>query len=116
MRTPQFLIFRGSTPTLELVLPLEPEPTDRLYLTFSQNDTPVLELSMNGTPSPAGTGSLTLSDTEPGLVLAALSQQDTLKLKVGACRLQLRVRTSAGVDTLFPVAGYVGEALKEGAI
>ena len=56
MRTPQFLIFRGSTPTLELLLPLAPTSSDVLYLTVSQNDVPVLELARNGRASPAGTG------------------------------------------------------------
>lgn len=116
MRTPQFLLFRGSTPVLELALPVSPEATDRLYLTFCQNDTPVLELARNGTPSPAGSGSLTLSDREPGLLLASLTQTDTLKLQTGSCRLQVRIRTDEGADVFFPVDGYVGETLKEGSI
>lgn len=116
MRTPQFLIFRGSTPTLELALPLVPAETDVIYLTLSQMDAPVLELARNGVAAPAGTGSLSLSPEEPGLLLASLTQQDTLRLKAGACRLQLRIRTGEGADTFFPVTGYVGEAQKEGEI
>ncbi len=116
MRTPQFLIFRGSTPTLELTLPLVPAETDVIYLTFSQMDTPVLELARNGEAAPAGTGSLLLSPEEPGLLLAALTQQDTLRLRTGICHLQVRIRTGEGADTFFPVTGYVGEAQKEGEI
>ena len=50
------------------------------------------------------------------LLLASLTQQDTLRLKAGACRLQLRIRTGEGADTFLPVTGYVGEAQKEGEI
>lgn len=116
MRTPQFLISRGSTPTLELFLPMTPARNDKIYLTFSQNGRTTLELSRNGSAIPAGTGSLTLSEEEPGLVLASLTQDDTLMLKAGDCRMQLRIRGSEGADAFFPLTGYVEDVLKEGSI
>ncbi len=116
MRSPQFMFFRGSSPTLELMLPLVPASGDRLFVTFSQEDSPVLELAKNANASPQGEGRLILSQDEPGLVLVNLAQQDTLRMKTGACRLQVRIGTDAGTDTFFPLDGYVGEALKEGVI
>ena len=116
MRTPQFLIFRGSTPTLALQLPFSPASTDVVFVTFSQRDLVLLEYARNGTPSPAGAGTLSLSEDEPDTLLLEMTQADTLRLLAGDCRLQVRVKTDEGADTFFPVTGCVGEALKEGVI
>ena len=43
MRTPQFFFFRGSTPTLELVLPFALEEADAAVLTLAQDGLIVLE-------------------------------------------------------------------------
>lgn len=116
MRTPDFLILRGSTPVLKMELPVQPEEADVIYLTFRQGSRNVLEYARNGTASPAGTGTLRLSETEPNLLEAEMTQADTLRLDAGECVIQVRLRGEDGAQTFFPVVGRVGEALKQGVI
>lgn len=116
MRRPHFLFYRGSSPTLELVLPLRLAPTDTVYATFSQGAQTALEYALNGTPSPAGTGSLSLAPGAQSTLLLSMTQADTLALASGDCALQLRVKTQAGADTFPPLHGTVGQTQKEGSI
>ncbi len=111
-----FLFFRGSTPTLELVLPLAVAWTDTAYLTLSQRDRAVLEYAMNGSPSPAGGGRLTRAEEDENVLLLTMSQADTLALESGDVELQLRVKNDVGADTFQPLHGCVGPARKEGVI
>ncbi len=112
----QFLFFRGSTPTLELVLPLAIRAADKVYLTLAQGGRPVVEYALNGTPSPAGTGLLRRDEAEANVLLLTMSQQDTLALKSGDVELQIRLRNAVGADTFRPLIGRVGPARKEGVI
>ena len=112
----EFLFFRGSTPTLELVLPLAVDWSDTVYLTMSQQGRAVLEYAMNGSPLPAGTGTLRRDETEENLLLLTMSQADTLALETGNVDLQLRLKNSVGADTFQPLTGRVGPAWKEGLI
>ena len=116
MRRPQFLFFRGSSPTLELVMPLRLSASDTVYATFSQGGVTALEYACNGTPSPAGTGTLSLAPDAPDTLLLSMTQADTLALAAGECALQLRVRTQDGADTFPPLRGCVGQTQKEGLI
>ena len=111
----EFLFFRGSTPTLELVLPLAVDFSDTVYLTFSQGGRNVLEYAMNGSPSPAGTGTLCRAEEE-NVLLLTMSQADTLALQTGDATLQLRLKNDVGADSFRPLAGRVGPALREGVI
>ena len=116
MRSPQFWIFRGSTPTLELELPFPAAPEDVIYLTLSQGSEPRVEYAINGTPDPYSTGSLAISPEDPRLLVAGFTQRDTLNLRAGDCSLQVRIRTSEGADTFLPLRGFVGEVQKGGEI
>ena len=116
MEESQFLFFRGSTPTLELVLPLRVDFSDVVYLTLCQGGRPVLEYAMNGSPSPAGTGSLSRAEADENVLLLTMSQADTLALAAGDVELQLRIKNDVGADTFRPICGRVGRALKEGTI
>ncbi|MBR3077408.1 MAG: hypothetical protein IKQ54_02110 [Oscillospiraceae bacterium] len=116
MEESQFLFFRGSTPTLELVLPLRVDFSDVVYLTLCQGGRPVLEYAMNGSPSPAGTGSLSRAEADENVLLLTMSQADTLALETGNVDLQLRLKNSVGADTFQPLTGRVGPAWKEGLI
>ena len=116
MRRPDFLFFRGSSPTLELVLPLSLDAEDTVYATFSQNGQSALEYALNGTPSPAGAGSLSLAPDSADTLLLLMTQADTLALASGECELQLRVKTQAGADAFPPLHGFVGRTQKEGQI
>lgn len=116
MRTPQFLILRGSSPTLRLKLPERPDAADVIYLSFSQGGRVRLEYAINGAASPAGTGTLAVDAAEEDVLDAALSQADTLRLDAGTCTLQLRQRAGTEARTYLPVEGYVGQALKQGEI
>lgn len=116
MRRPHFLFYRGSSPTLELVLPLRLEPSDTVYATLSQHARTALEYAINGSGSPAGTGSLSLAPDAPDTLLLSMTQTDTLALAAGDCALQLRVKTQAGADTFPPLHGFVGQTQKEGLI
>ena len=101
MEESQFLFFRGSTPTLELVLPLRLSYDDVIYLTLCQGGRPVLEYALNGSLN---------------VLLLTMSQADTLALETGNVDLQLRLKNSVGADTFRPLTGRVGPAWKEGVI
>ena len=115
----QFIIVQGSTPTLELVFAFEVDVDDIVFATFSQNDSNVLEYSMNGTVSPAyiaGTGTLEIATGDSSVMLLAMSQADTLGLTPGDVELQVRVKTADGADTFLPLIGDVVRAHKTGVI
>ena len=112
----EFLFFRGSTPTLELVLPLAVQFSDTVYLTLSQGGRNVLEYAMNGTPSPAGTGTLRRAEEDENVLLLTMTQADTLALQTGDAELQLRLKNDVGADTFRPLIGRVGPARREGVI
>ena len=116
MEETEFLFFRGSTPTLELVLPLALDFSDTVYLSFSQGGQTVLEYAMNGSPSPAGTGTLRRAEEDENVLLLTMTQADTLALRTGDAELQLRLKNDVGADTFRPLVGRVGPALKEGVI
>lgn len=116
MNGSDFLFFRGSTPTLELVLPLAVGPEDTVYLSFAQAGQPVVEYALNGSPDPAGTGLLRRCEQERNVLLLTMSQRDTLALKSGETELQLRLKNDVGADTFQPLTGLVGPARKEGLI
>ena len=116
MRTPRFLFFRGSTPTLELELPRELRDGDVVYLTFAQKGKRVLEYAINGRPSPAGTGSLIRSTEDGSLLLVGMSQADTLRLAAGDCELQLRVRSGDEAEVFPPIRGAVGQVRNQEVI
>ncbi len=112
----EFLFFRGSTPTLELVLPLAVGYSDTVYLTLSQGGRPVVEYAMNGSPSPAGSGTLRRAEEDENVLLLTMTQADTLALQTGDAELQLRLKNDVGADTFRPLTGRVGPTLKEGSI
>ncbi len=116
MRRPQFVFFRGSTPTLELELPLTLAEGDAVYATFAQGGETVLEYAWGGTAQIAPEGSLTRSGTEDRVLLLQMTQADTLRFRSGECELQLRIRTAAGADSFPPCLGLVGGIRKEGEI
>ena len=116
MRTPQFFLFRGSTPTLELGLPLALGAADTAYLTLAQNGGKVLEYAFNGQQALSVQGVLAPLDTDPRTLAVSMTQADTLRLQAGDCELQLRVKTAEGADTFFPLFGQIGEARKDGVI
>lgn len=116
MEDTELLFFRGSTPTLELVLPLAVGAEDVVYLTLCQRDEVVLEYAINGEPLSAGEGELRVAEGEPNVLLLTMTQADTLQLQTGTLELQLRLKNSVGADTFRPVRGWVGPARKEGVI
>lgn len=116
MEEGEFLFFRGSTPTLELVLPLAVGRTDTVCLTLAQGGRTVLEYAINGTASPAGTGTLRRDEAEENLLLLTMSQADTLALEAGDLELQLRLKNDVGADSFRPLRGRVGPVLREGVL
>ena len=114
MENQRFLFYRGSTPTLELVLPLAVDWGDTGYLTLCQGDRPVLEYAMNGSPALAGSGSLRRAETQENVLLLTMSQEDTLRLESGDLELQLRLKNQVGADSFRPLRGIVGPVFKEG--
>jgi hypothetical protein len=112
----EFLFFRGSTPTLELVLPLAVGVSDTVFLSFCQRDRVVLEYAMNGQANGSATGTLAREESQENVLLLTMSQADTLKLEAGDAELQLRLKNDVGADTFRPLPGRVGPARKEGVI
>lgn len=114
---PQFIFYQGSTPTMELVLPLELQAMDIVYATFAQDNRAVLEYQINGTPADIPPEGYLSRDVHDGRTLFLhMTQADTLRLETGDVELQLRVVTDEGADTFIPVFGYIGKAQKEGVI
>lgn len=112
-----FCVYQGSTPTLELVLPLDLAEEDVVYATFVQDFDPVLEYQRNGTPTDAPPeGEMELARDDPRLLLLHMTQADTLRLDAGDVVLQLRAKTNEGADTFYPLYGRVIRAEKEGEI
>ena len=64
MNNLNFLIFQGTTPTLELVMPLEMADDDAAVVTIRQGDNDVLEYGLNADAREdiAGTGTLVFAD------------------------------------------------------
>ena len=116
MEEQEFLFFRGSTPTLELVLPLAVGAEDAAVLTISQGGRAVVEYAINGQPDPAGTGVLARDAAEENVLLLTMTQADTLLLEPGDAELQLRLKNSIGADTFRPLIGRVGPARREGIL
>ena len=112
MKTPQFIFYQGSTPTLLLGLPYTLNADNVIYATFSQGGKTVTEYRRNADPySPAPGGSMSLDDENPSFLRISLTQADTFLFAPGNCELQLRiVRTDGRADTLYPVQGLVGKA------
>lgn len=118
MNNLNFLIFQGTTPTLELVMPLELDVDDAAVVTIRQGDTDVLEYGMNADPTAAisGTGTLELQEGDQSVLLLAMTQADTLGLTVGDAELQLRIVTDEGADAFVPIPGAVGPAFRGGEL
>ena len=119
----QFVIAQGSTPRIELLLAFEfPDSGGKAFVTFSQGGVNVLEYGLNGTATPAiaGTGQLTVDSSDRSMLVLAMTQADTLSLKPGDVELQVRIKTTDGVDTFAdtyePLIGAVLKAKKGGVI
>lgn len=114
-----FDIVQGSTPLFELQLPFEyPSSGAVVFATFVQNTKPVREFALGGTATStiAGTGTLTVSDSDDSTLLLSLTQADTLAMTPGDVEFQVRIRTSDGADTFHPIPGRVHRAYKPGVI
>lgn len=99
-------MFRGTTPTLEFVLPFNTDLLENILMTVAQKNVPIINKTI---------ADATLSENT---VTIQLSQADTLKLnnKYDA-HVQLRVRTKndeAMASDIFRVA--VSQILKDGVI
>lgn len=120
MNNLNFLIFQGTTPTIELVMPLELAADDAAVVTIRQGDADVLEYALNAEARSeiAGTGALVFADdgTDRSVLLVNMSQADTLGLTVGDAELQLRIVTDEGADAFVPIPGAVGPAFRRGAL
>lgn len=120
MNNLNFLIMQGTTPTVELVMPLELAQDDMAVVTFRQGDKDVLEYGLNAEAREdiAGTGELVFADDgeDRSVLLLNMSQSDTLGLTVGDAELQLRIVTDDGADSFVPVPGAIGPAFRNGSL
>ena len=113
----QFMIAQGSTPRLEFAFPFELDANDVISVVIAQQDKIVREFAKNYTPPPYSFSGSTLEITEDASVLALnMSQADTLALTPGDAEIQIRIKTSGGADTYFPIPGEVIKAYKEGVL
>lgn len=99
-------MIRGTTPTLEFLLPFDTDELEEAFVTLSQNDVVILDKAL----SECKCNSRTLS--------VRLTQEDTLKLSCD-CKtdLQVRVRTKTGdalASDIFCVS--TDRILKDGVI
>lgn len=99
-------MIRGTTPTLEFVLPFDTSLLDTAYITLSQNDAVVVEKKM------------TECNCNKRVLSARLKQEETLKLNCDCkVEVQLRVKTLEG-DSLASDIFIVSpdRILKDGVI
>lgn len=116
MRNPDFLFFQGTTPGITLNVPMELDEGAIIYVTFSQKFTRVLEYNDGGTADAAVKASGAIHH-DSGSVYIAMTQEDTLRLKVGDAALQIRVLQEDGTaSTSFPIYGVICAADKGGVI
>lgn len=118
MRVPQFLIAQGSTPWLELCLPLELTNSTVIYVDICQGRDIVIEYNKNGTTDLdiKGDGTLSIDEDDATVLILSMTQGDTLRLIEGETEIQVRVKTGDGADTLIPVWGMTVPAYKGGTI
>ncbi|MBQ1371844.1 MAG: hypothetical protein IIY70_02820 [Oscillospiraceae bacterium] len=104
----EFLFFQGSTPTLELVLPLAVSLDDLVHATFYQMNYPVLSYYMDGMyEGPESTG-LLRDPEEENVLLLCMTRNETLQLAPGDVELQIDLRNDVGSDTFRPLLGRIG--------
>lgn len=99
-------MFRGTTPTLEFVLPFNTDLLEDILMTVAQKNVPLINKTMAD------------AECSENTVIIKLGQADTLKLndKYDA-HIQLRVKTKDGeafASDIFRVA--VSQILKDGVI
>lgn len=114
----EFVIIQGSTPRIEMALPFEFPDNGVAFATFAQKNKAVLEYGLHGTATPeiVGSGSLALDAEDSSMLVLTMTQADTLGLTPGDAELQLRIKTTDGADTFFPLVGAVVRAWKTGVI
>lgn len=122
MIAPTFMLAQGSTPTLELQLPIDVSGNSWIiYVTFSQDNAVVMEYTSGGTPTVTPTpptGSLSVYNLQTNLLLVSMTQADTLRLAPGDVTVQVRIKNSdTGLaDTFLPLHGQCVRAEKGGTI
>lgn len=79
-------MIRGTTPTLEFILPFEVSIIQKMYITFSQNNTVIFELTEKDCNLSESTVTVTLTQEQTLLL------DDTLNLSI-----QMRVLTTDNV-------------------
>ena len=109
-----FSIAQGSTPRIKLLLPFDLTSGSVAFATFAQGNKAVLEYGFNGTPTAAiaATGTLALNLDDTSVLVLNMTQDDSLSLQAGEAELQIRVKTTAGAYTFFPIPGVVIRAIK----
>lgn len=99
-------MYRGTTPTLEFMLPVETSILNEAYVTLQQNGETVIEKNI---------GECTLDGNR---LTVALSQNETLELEEGVMvEIQVRATTNSGLALASPVIqDSVERILKDGEI
>lgn len=101
-------MIRGTTPTLEFIMPFDTSLIAELYITITQNGATALEKTLSD---------CNCNDTSVSLTL---TQEDTLRLEqkpYSDSEMQIRVRTVAGEVLASDIMSiYVGRILKDGVI
>jgi hypothetical protein len=122
-RLPEFCVSRGSTPCLEVGMPLELENSDVIYATFAQDRSALLEYNLNGSAdasTPAASGSMEIDEDDATILRICMTQADTLAFETGEVVLSIRIKRTDEedtlADTLKPITGMVFPAIKEGVI
>lgn len=89
-------MIRGTTPTLESILPFDTSLIAEMYVTIAQGEKTVLEKTLSDC-SCSGTS-----------VSLALTQEDTLRLQQqphSRAEMQIRVRTTAATNITLGISG-----------
>ena len=105
-------MYRGTTPVHTFLVPFAPSDIANIYLTYSQNDETIVEKSLDG---------LEIKEVEDeentALVVAHLTQANTLAFEVGVTFIQIRIYDRHGeAFASQQVRERVQEILKDGVI
>lgn len=95
---------RGTTPTITITVDLDLTQASNLFVTFKQGDRVVCEKTLED---------VTITETS---VICELDQNDTLALKDGLVRFQIRATLGDSKVASTVMTASVDEILKGGAI
>ena len=97
-------MIRGTTPTNVFNVNLDLTNADVIYITYAQQNKPIIEKAINDIV------------VEPDKLTVKLTQQETLKLQVRACEIQIRARFPDGTAIASNIIQTTARKILKGGV